>query len=145
MMDTLIDVHDNVCEMDIVPHYERTQDAWPSELHKWVDMIKYSIQHAFDIALKGDDSRKSLLDQIMKGIELTPIIIDQESQKFVTIDGSEFKNFGHDEIRQHNEGEMKMAHVAVTRAKENLFISLCKGRPKISLGRNGEPHIEYHM
>lgn len=100
MMDTIIEQHDNVCEMDIVPHYERTQDAWPSELHKWVDMIKYSIQYAFDIALKGDDSRKSLLDQIMKGIELTPIIIDKESQKFVTIDGSEFKNFGHDETEE---------------------------------------------
>lgn len=81
--------------MDLVPTYEHESGGWPEELSNWEQHVRVSLMSAFECALRGDDARKSLLDQIMRGIDLTPIILDPETQRFYTPNGSEFTNFGH--------------------------------------------------
>jgi len=82
-------------KMELVPNYEHVSGGWPEELSNWERLVRFSLMGAFECALRGDDARKSLLDQIMRGIDLTPIIVDPETQRFYTPDGSEFTNFGH--------------------------------------------------
>lgn len=84
-----------VKKMDIVDHHEHVIGGLPILWLCWVRSIRSSLMSAFEIALHGDNARKSLLDQIMRGIDLTPIIVDPETQRFVTTDGTEFTKFGH--------------------------------------------------
>jgi len=97
-MEMEVFVHTSSAEMekmDVVPIYEHVSNGWPEELSNWEQIVLFSLKSAFECALRGDDARKSLLDQIMRGIDLTPIIVDPETQRFYTPNGSEFTNFGH--------------------------------------------------
>ena len=51
---------------------------------------------------------------------------------------------GQEKVRLHREEEMRLAHVAVTRAKRNLFVSKAGDRSSINIGREGDAHIVYH-
>lgn len=94
-IDLIVRTHSGAADMDEVPHYEHESGGWPVELPNWERSIRFSLMSAFETALRGDNARKSLLDQIMRGIELTPIIVDPETQRFVTTDGTVFTKFGH--------------------------------------------------
>ena len=59
--------------------------------------------------------------------------------RWIKLDESDFDL---DTVRLHEEEEMRIAHVAVTRAKRNLYISLM-GRPEINPGKDGDSHIIY--
>ena len=80
--------------MDVLPYEERVTDGWPP-IDDWISMILYWLMGAYINALGKNDSYKSLLDQIQKGIQLIPIILDPDSQRFKTPDGQDFTDFGH--------------------------------------------------
>ena len=80
--------------MDVLPYEERVTDGWPP-IDDWISMILYWLMGAYINALGKNDSYKSLLDQIQKGIQLIPIILAPDSQRFKTPDGQDFTDFGH--------------------------------------------------